>query len=409
MTIAIESIRAAHRLIEKAIVRTPIVRSATLSERFAGDIFLKLENLQYTGSFKDRGALVHLLALTHADAKRGVIAVSAGNHAQGVAYHARRLGIPATIVMPVGTPFIKIQRTQGLGATVILEGATLDEAETHAHDVATRQGLSFVHPYDDPSIIAGQGTVALEMLADQPDLDCIVVPIGGGGLIAGIATATRAISPGLEIIGVEAAAYAKMAKGSAPGLVAGGTTLADGIAVKKPGQLTRPIIQALVSRLVTVGEASIERAVHMMIEVERLVAEGAGAAALAALLDDPAAFKGRRVGLVVSGGNIDSRLLASVLTRGLLRAGHMATLRIDIADAPGNLARVAAILGEAGANIIEIHHRRLFLDVPVKRVELDVMIETQGPDHVEAIRTALTDMGVSARRLDEQALSLTRS
>lgn len=406
MTISFDDIRAAARQIEGAVIRTPTVRSATLSEQIAADVVLKLENLQYTGSFKDRGALVHLLALPNADARRGVIAVSAGNHAQGVAYHARRLGLPATIVMPRGTPFIKIQRTQGLGASVILEGVTLDEAYAYAHQRARDHGLSFVHPYDDPKIMAGQGTVAIEMLADRPDLDCVIVPVGGGGLIAGFATAAKAIKPDIEIVGVEAAAYAKMAKGADGAPPAGGSTLADGIAVKTPGRLTRPIVQALVDRLVTVSEASIERAVHQMIEVERIVAEGAGAASLAALLDDPAAFRGRRVGLVVSGGNIDPRLLASVLTRGLLRAGHMATLRIEVADAPGNLARVATILGQTEANIVEIHHRRLFLDVPVKRVELDVVIETQGPDHAKRIRTTLTDAGFPCRQIVEQAESV---
>jgi len=401
MSITIAEIHAAAREIKRGVVRTPLVRSATLSERFAADISLKLENLQYTGSFKDRGALAHLRALSDVEARRGVIAVSAGNHAQGVAYHARRLKIPATIVMPRGTPFVKINRTRRLGASVILEGDTLADAEAHAHERAAAEGLSFIHPYDDPRIIAGQGTIGLEMLADRPDLDMLVVPIGGGGLISGIAIAAKAIKPGIEIVGVEAASYAKMA-GDAPA-VTGGATLADGIAVKKPGRLTRPAVQALVDRLVSVAEAGIERAVHMMIEVERVVAEGAAAAALAALLDDPAPVRGRRVGIVISGGNIDSRLLASILTRGLLRAGQMATLRIDLADAPGNLARVSAILGDAEANIIEIHHQRLFLDVPVKRVEIDAVIETQGPDHVEAVRGALKKAGFPSRQVFETA------
>ena len=354
MTVTIDHIRAAAKAIEGAVIRTPCPRSRTLSDLTGASIHLKFENLQYTASFKDRGALYKLLGLSAAETAAGVIACSAGNHAQGVAYHAQRLGMPATIVMPRHTPFSKVRHTQAHGARVILEGEDLSESTDVAEALRAKEGLTFIHPYDDDRIIAGQGTVALEMLADHPDLECLVVPIGGGGLIAGCAIAAKALDPDIEIVGVEAALYPSMTEalaGAAP--TSGGQTIAEGIAVMRPGGRTRPIVEALVSEIIAVGEAALERAVLMLLEIEKAVAEGAGAAALAAVLDNPARFAGRKLGLVVSGGNIDTRILASILMRGLVREGRLVRLRVNISDAPGALARVAGIVGAVGGNIVE--------------------------------------------------------
>lgn len=404
MTVTLDDIRAAARTIEGSVVRTPCVPSRTLSGILGADIVLKLENLQYTASFKDRGALVKLQSLTDAERAKGVIAVSAGNHAQGVAYHAQRLGIPATIVMPKGTPFIKVIHTRNFGAEVILEGEDLSVAAVHAEKIRQERGLTFVHPYDDDRIIAGQGTVALEMLADYPGLDVIVAPIGGGGLISGIAIAAKALKPSIEIHGVQAALYPFMVeavKGGAAGT--GGQTIAEGIAVKKPAERTRAIVSKLVSHLALVSEAELERAVLMLLEIEKTVVEGAGAAPLAAMLADPKRYAGKKVGLVVSGGNIDTRILASILMRGLVREGRLVRLRAQITDKPGTLAQVAQIIGERGGNIVETHHQRLFYDVPVKLAELDVVLETRDANHAEEIRMALETAGFRTRILSVTA------
>lgn len=406
MTISLADIEAAARQIAGAVSRTPAIAATGLAETIpTAGMFLKLENLQDSGSFKARGALVRLLALGEAERLRGVIAMSAGNHAQGVAWHARRLGIPATIVMPRTTPFTKVLRTEALGASVVLEGDGLSESEAHARALAQRDGLAFIHPYDDFHIIAGQGTVGLEFLADCPDLDTLVVPVGGGGLIAGIATAAKALRPGLQIIGVQAASYATMTRRTPTMAIAPAPlqTLAEGIAVKRPGALTRPIIEALVDDVVAVDETGIERAVELLFERQKIVAEGAGAASLAAMLVDPDRFAGRKVGLVVSGGNIDNRLMASILMRGLVRAGRLARLRIEISDAPGTLSKVTSLIGANGGNIVEVYHQRLFQDIPVKYAELDVVVETTDTAHLRTMVEALVSAGFPTRLLGTSA------
>jgi threonine dehydratase len=394
LPVSLADIEEAARLIADVIPPTPFEHSLTLSERFGCQVLLKLENLHVTASFKERGALIKLMSLSDKERRIGVVAASAGNHAQGVAYNAKRLGIPATIVMPKGTPFTKVRRTEAYGATVVLEGEALSDAFDHAQRLHERDGLTFVHPYDDPKIIAGQGTIALEMLETDSAIDVIVVPIGGGGLISGIATAAKAIKPSIEIIGVEAEFYPSMycaVRGQPPR--GGGQTIAEGIAVKRPGKLTKEIVKALVDDIMLVNEATIEHAVQTLIEVERTVAEGAGAAALAALMADTARFRGKRVAIIVSGGNIDARVLASILMRGLVREGRLVRLRIEISDAPGTLAKVARLIGDLGGNIVEIYHQRLFQDVPVTSAELDVVLETRDQAHVEAIATGLRKMG----------------
>lgn len=404
MTVTIDTIRDAARAIEGSVVRTPTVHSRTLSQLTGAEVFLKLENLQYTASFKDRGALVKLLSLTREQRAAGVVAASAGNHAQGVAYHAQRLGIPATIVMPVHTPFIKVVRTRDFGATVVLHGEGVSEATAHATQLAATHGYTFVHPYDDPRIIAGQGTAGLEMMTDQPRLDTLVIPIGGGGLIAGCAIAARALNPTIRIYGVEAALYPSMRRairGETPG--EGGPTIAEGIAVKDPGTLTRPIVEKLVEDILIVDEAGLERGVQLLLEIEKTVAEGAGSAPLAAVLANPGLFTGRKVGLIVSGGNIDSRLLASVLMRGMARDGRIARLRVEITDAPGTLAKVADCIARAGGNIVEVYHQRLFADVPVKRADLDAVIETRDAEHLREIIGSLHAQGFAVRQLGNTA------
>jgi threonine dehydratase len=369
-----------------------------------GKLYLKLENQQFTGSFKDRGAYNKLKSLTPDEARRGVIAMSAGNHAQGVAYHAQQLGIPATIVMPEGTPFTKVERTASFGPRVMLQGEGIDAAATFAREVAAKENLVFVHPYDDPFIVAGQGTIGLELLEQAPDLDCLVIPIGGGGLIGGIATAIKAVKPDIEIFGVESALYPSMhhaVNGLAP--ANGGQTIAEGIAVKSPGALTRAIVERLVKQVLLVDEIALERAVHMLVETQRLVAEGAGAAGLAALIAHGDLFKGRNVGLVICGGNIDGRMLAQVMMRGLVREGRIATLRIEIADQPGVLAAVSRLIGATGANIIEVHHQRMFFDLPVKRADIDVSLETRNTAHVGEIMAKLEQAGFPTRRLSSHS------
>ena len=406
MTVTIDDIRAAGRLIAGQVIRTPSVEASRLAELVgASQIVLKLENQQYTGSFKDRGALVKLLSLTEAERRRGVTAMSAGNHAQGVAYHARRLGIPATIVMPEATPFTKVERTRSLGARVVLHGDGFDTAGAFAREMAEREGYVFVHPYDDERIVAGQGTIGLEMLEDHPDLDCILVPIGGGGLIAGIASAVKAVKPGIEMLGVEAELYPSMhhAVRNLPP-TSGGITVADGIAVKQPGSVTRPIVEALVSDILLVPEEALERAVMLLVEVQKIVSEGAGAAGLAAMLAHRERFSGRRVGTVICGGNIDSRLLASILMRGLVRDGRMVRLRIEITDQPGVLSKLTGVIGKAGGNIIEIYHQRLFQDIPVRKADIDAVVETRNADHVREIVEALTATGFPTRLLGTSSL-----
>lgn len=395
--VAPEDIHAAAKIIQGAVVQTPCSYSRTLSGICGCDIWLKFENLQFTSSFKERGALNRLTALMPEERARGVIAMSAGNHAQGVAYHAKRLGIPATIVMPVGTPMVKVENTRRHGAEIVISGATLEEAAEFARAHGKAQDLTMIHPYDDPLIIAGQGTIALEMLQAVPELDTLVIPIGGGGLISGIAVAARAIQPDLRIVGVQAELYPSMynvIKGEH--LPMRGDTLAEGIAVKSPGHITTEIIRRLVDDIVLVTEDQIERAVAMLIAIEKTVVEGAGAAGLAAVLAAPERFAGRNVGLVLTGGNIDTRLIASVLTRELAREGRLTQVAIDIVDRPGQLAAVSALLAEAGANIIEVSHQRTFSDLPAKGTLLEVVIETRDRAHLDEVMKRLGEAGFTA-------------
>jgi len=388
------------------VQRTPFVSAPRLSDLTGATVWVKHENMQPTGAFKERGAVNKLSGLTPEERARGVVAMSAGNHAQAVAYHAKRFGIPATIVMPVGTPLVKVENTRAHGARVILHGATLAEAGDKALELARHDGLVLVHPYDDPLIMAGQGTVALEMLADAPDLDQIVVPIGGGGLISGIAVAVRALKPAVEVIGVEAALFPSFynaIKGDDRPI--GGPTLAEGIAVKTLGKLTLPIVKNLVSEIVLVEEALIERAVADFATLQRTMAEGAGAAGLAAMLARPDLFRGRQVGLVLCGGNIDARLLASVMVRELEREDRIACFRITTSDRPGLLGMAASRIGQLGANILEVSHGRLFLDVPAKGVTMDVTIETRDAQHTAEVFEALARDGLDPQRLGPRGLS----
>jgi threonine dehydratase len=376
--VTLDDIEAARRRLRGAIIETDCDWSRTLSEIAGCKLWLKFENLQFTASFKERGALNRLSALSDEEKARGVIAMSAGNHAQGVAYHAHRLSIPATIVMPVSTPTVKVVNTQGHGAHVILHGDTVEQAAAYAHDYGRQRRLSFIHPYDDPLVIAGQGTIALEMLGAAPEIDTLVVPIGGGGLISGIGIAAKAIRPDIRLVGVQAELFPSMynaVKGTHLPVV--GETLAEGIAVSAPGQITQTIVRRLVDDIVLVSEQELERAVSLLINIEKTVVEGAGAAGLAAVLANRRQFEGRTVGLVLCGGNIDARLLAGVLTRELAREGRLTQLSIDLVDRPGALATVANLLAEAGANIVEVTHQRVFSDLPAKRALLDVVIETR--------------------------------
>lgn len=401
LPVTLEDVEHAAARIGDAVVHTPCLRSETLSRIAKADVWVKFENLQFTASFKERGALNTLLQLTDAEKKRGVIAMSAGNHAQGVAYHAGRLGIPATIVMPSFTPNTKVEHTRGHGARVVLHGDTLAEAATEAHRLADADKLTFVHPYDDPRIIAGQGTIALEMLQDAPEIDTIVAPVGGGGMIAGCAVAARGLKPDIKVIGVETTSFSAMHQLLAgEPVTAGGDTIAEGIAVRDIGKTPLAIAKALLDQVLTVDEVAIERAIALFLEVEKTVAEGAGATGLAALLSHPQHFIGRKVGLVLSGGNIDTRLLASVLLRGLVRDGRIVRLRLMIGDLPGQLARVAGLIGKAGGNIVEVQHQRLFGAVVAKRTELDVTVETRGRDHARELVEALSAEGFKVRVLE---------
>ncbi|MBX6426369.1 MAG: threonine ammonia-lyase [Variibacter sp.] len=394
MSVTSADIEAARRTIAGAVLRTPMLPARRLSDLTGAEVFVKHENLQVTNSFKERGALNKLAVLSPAERRAGVIAMSAGNHAQAVAYHARRLAIPATIVMPVTTPHVKVAATEAHGAKVVLHGETLDEAQARAQALAEERGLTWVHPYDDALVIAGQGTVAAEMLEDCPDLDTLVVPIGGGGLAAGMAVAAHAMRPGIEVVVAEAALYPSFwnaLRGDDRPM--GGPTLAEGIAVKRVGKLTLPLVRAYVADIVLVDEAQLERAVNAYLTLQKVIAEGAGAAGLAALLARPERFRGRKVGLVLCGGNIDPRILASVMVRELERERRIVSFRLTLDDRPGALGRIATRLGALGANILAVDHRRLFLDVPARGTRLDVTIETRDGAHAETILRMLADEG----------------
>ncbi len=406
--ITIEDVKRAAKIVQGQVLRTPLVPAPRLSQLTGASVFVKHENMQPTGSFKERGAVTKLESLADGERKRGVIAMSAGNHAQAVAYHARRLGIPATIVMPDNTPLVKAENTRSYGARVILHGETLYESAAHAREIGEREGLVFVHPYDDPKVMAGQGTIALEMLVDAPDLEQIIVPVGGGGLISGIAVAAKALKPSIEIIGVEAALYPSFRnaiKGEDQPI--GGATLAEGIAVKTVGQLPLPIVRDLVSDIIAVEEPLIERAVNAYATLQRTMAEGAGAAGLAAMMAAPERFEGRRVGLVLCGGNIDARILASVMVRELERDERITSFRITSNDRPGILGRVASLLGSLGANILEVSHGRLFLDVPAKGVSIDITVETRDRQHTSEVFDALAAEGLAPQRIASRSLPQT--
>jgi threonine dehydratase len=394
MIVTITDIEAARRQLAGAILRTPTLLAPKLSGLTEAEVFVKYENLQVTNSFKERGAIVKLSALTEGERRRGVICMSAGNHAQAVACHAQRLNIPATIVMPVTTPYVKVMATQAYGAKVVLDGETLSECQDRVAAIVAERGLVLVHPYDDPAIIAGQGTIALEMLEEAPDLDMLVIPIGGGGLISGNAIAARAVRAGIEIVGVEAALYPSM-RNAVTGAndPIGGSTLAEGIAVKNVGDLTLPVVRALVGDIVLVEEAHMERAVNAYLTLQKTVAEGAGAAGLAAMLAAPDRFRGRKVGLILTGGNIDTRILASIMVRELEREGRIVSIRLTIADRPGVLGAIAMQLADLGANILEVDHRRRILDVPAKGAKLDVTIEARDRAHTSEIMHALERAG----------------
>ncbi|OEJ64685.1 threonine ammonia-lyase [Magnetovibrio blakemorei] len=401
MNVTFADIQAAHALIKDRVLRTPCFPAARLSELTGANVVLKLENLQHTGAFKVRGALVKLLSLTAEERTAGVIAASAGNHAQGVGYFARQLDIPATIVMPKNTPFTKIARTEALGAKVVLHGEGFIQARDYALELSARDGYIFVHPYDDPLVIAGQGCIGLEMMEDQPQLDCIIAAIGGGGLISGIAIAAKHIKPSVEVFGVQADTFPSMydAYHNLTTDALYGQTIADGIAVKTPAANTQAIIEKMVDDVFLVSELEIEKALQAYLELKRIVVEGAGAAPLAALIHNKNRFKDRNVGLVVSGGNIDSRMLSTILMRGLAREGRLVSLRIKIMDMPGVLSEVSKVIGNSGANIIEVHHQRLFSDIPLKQTEMDVAVETLDRKHVEDLVKVLCKAGFETRVL----------
>ncbi|MCU4181934.1 threonine ammonia-lyase [Bosea sp. BH3] len=401
-----EDIDEAAARIEGHVLRTPLVPAPRLSELTGATVLVKHENMQATASFKERGAVNKLISLSERERARGVIAMSAGNHAQAVAYHARRFGIPATIVMPETTPLVKVENTRAHGAHVVLHGETILESSHKAHELAGAQGFVFVHPYDDAAVMAGQGTLAREMLTDEPDLDALIIPLGGGGLMAGNAIAAKAIKPGIELIGVEADLYPSFFNAvHAVDKPVGGPTLAEGIAVKSVGQLTLPIVSSLVSDIVLVGEDLIERAVNAYASLQHSLAEGAGATGLAAMLKEPGRYAGRKIGLVLTGGNIDTRLLAAIMVRELEREDRIVAFRLTTSDRPGLLGRIASLLGEEGANILEVSHGRLFLDLPAKGVSLDVTVETRGAAHSRAIEDTLAKNGFAPRRILPRGLA----
>jgi len=395
----IDDIRAAAERIKGAVVRTPMLVSRTLSEIIGAEVWLKFENLQFTAAYKERGALNKLLQLTPEERGRGVIAASAGNHAQAVAYHAKRLGIPATIVMPANTPTVKVTQTAGHGADVVLHGNMFDDAYAHARELALERGFVFVHPFDDPQIIAGAGTTALEMFEDASDLDMIVVPIGGGGLMSGVSIASRALNPGIQLIGVEAELYPSM-KCAIQGchMPLGGDTLAEGIAVKQPGELTSRILKEYANDVVLVPERDLERAVAMLVGIEKTVVEGAGAAGLAAMLAEPERFRGKKVATILCGGNIDTHLLANVLVRDLVRGGRIARLRVAVQDQPGALAAITRQVYEAGANVIEIRHSRIFNALPAKDTVIEVECEARDAQTIDDVVARLEKAGFRVER-----------
>ena len=398
MSVGFSDLQAAATRLSGQVLDTPCVESKTLGQIIGAQVFLKFENLQFTASFKERGALNKLAAMVESGtAIKGVIAASAGNHAQGVAHHAQRLGLRAVIVMPLSTPMVKVERTKGFGADVLLHGETFDQAREHAMQLAASEGLTFIHPFDDELVIAGQGTIGIEMLRAQPTLDTLVIAVGGGGLISGIATAVRALKPGVEIIGVQTTRFPAMVnaiKGTAH--PQGASTIAEGIAVGMPGQITRELVRTLVDDMVLVDEGDIEQAIVMLLEIEKTLVEGAGAAGLAALLKDPGRYAGRKVGLVLCGGNIDPLLLAAILERGMVRAGRLARIRVAARDTPGVLARITALVAEAGANIDEVHHQRAFSTLSAQSVEVELVVQTRNPAHVSEVVQRLQSAGFDA-------------
>ncbi|MGI9377210.1 MAG: threonine ammonia-lyase [Tsuneonella suprasediminis] len=396
LPLTIEDVRAAAERISGAVVRTPMMHSITLSEICGAEIWLKFENLQFTAAYKERGALNALLQLTDEQRAKGVIAASAGNHSQGLSYHGRRLGVPVTIVMPRTTPTVKVMQTESVGGKVVQEGETFDEAYAHARKLEQELGLTFVHPFDDPKVAAGQGTVALEMLEDRPDLDCLVVPIGGGGLISGMATVAKATDPNIEVVGVQAALFPSMyAKINGHEMECGGDTLAEGIAVKAPGEFTSQVIAKRVDEILLVDEGTLERAVSLLLQIEKTVVEGAGAAGLAAVLSHPERFAGRKIGLVLCGGNIDTRLLANVLLRDLARSGRLARLRITLQDRPGALFKVMREFDAHNVNIIEIYHQRIFTTLPAKGLITDIECEARDGEQISELIACLRAKGYS--------------
>lgn len=396
--LTLDDVRAAAARIEGAVVKTPMMHSITLSEITGAEIWLKFENLQFTAAYKERGALNALLQLSDEQKKRGVIAASAGNHSQGLSYHGTRLGVPVSIVMPKTTPTVKIMQTKSVGGNVVLHGETFDDANAHARELEAERGLTFVHPFDHPHVAAGQGTVALEMLEAEPDLDCLVTPIGGGGLISGMATVAKAIAPSIEMVGVQAGLFPSMfAKIKGEERDCGGDTLAEGIAVKQPGQFTSQVIAEKVDDILLVGEPVLEMAVSLLLQIEKTVVEGAGSAGLAAVLDNPERFAGKKVGLVLCGGNIDTRLLANVLLRDLARQGRLARLRVTLQDRPGALFKVMRLFDAHNVNIIEIYHQRIFTTLPAKGLITDIECEARDAEQVEQLVKALREAKYSVQ------------
>jgi threonine dehydratase len=401
MSVTLEDVQAAAQVIAGHVVETPCLHSRTLSELVGAEVWIKFENLQFTGSFKERGALVKLASLTDEQRRKGVIAASAGNHAQGVAYHAKRLGIPAVIVMPRYTPSVKVERTRDFGAEVLLAGEGFDEAKTHAIELAPSLGLEFVHPYEDDKIIAGQGTIALEMLAVAPKLDTLVAPIGGGGLISGLAVAAKGLNPGIQVVGVQSSRFPAVYcafVGRVPEF--GASSIADGIAVREPGRVVLDRKRALVDEVLLVEEGDIEQAIVMLVEIEKTVAEGAAAVVLAALVRNPQRFETHHVGLVLTGGNIDPLTLAFIMERGLARSGRLVRLTVELRDLPGTLAEVTGRLAALGANIEEVHHQRTFTPLPVQTTEVEFVVQTRGHEHVREVVTALQAAGFNPRLHD---------
>ncbi|ODS66297.1 MAG: threonine ammonia-lyase [Acidovorax sp. SCN 68-22] len=395
--ISLQDIQSAAVRLHGQVLDTPCVESRTLSQIVGAQVFLKFENLQFTASFKERGACNKLVQLTPEERARGVIAMSAGNHAQGVAYHAQRLGIRAVIVMPSFTPGVKVERTRGFGAEVVLHGATLEEARQHAYALAEAQGLVFVHPYDDEAVAAGQGTLALEMLEAVPDLDTLVIAVGGGGLIAGVATAAKALRPEIEVIGVQTERFPAMVNAvQGTHHAQGSSTIAEGIAVGTPGTVTLEVVRRLVDDLVLVDEGDIEQAVLMLLEIEKTLVEGAGATGLAALVRYPQRFAGKRVGLVLCGGNIDPLLLAAIIERGMVRSGRLARIQVSARDVPGVLAAITKAVADAGANIEEVHHQRAFTMLSAQNVEIELVLQARGKAHVQEVLECLRAKGMEA-------------